>query len=91
MTAVEWWRVLNIGLCVVAWVWLMVDLKSNYLDLSTRRLYLTFSLAAAIFAIGFATFENLQQGNPLGLRVPLSTVVPIWCMFGLWAGRNDPQ
>lgn len=77
----EWWRAINVVLAAVGFVLLARGTWQIRGELAERGLYLSISHTFAIFSLGWATFENLLQGNELGFRVPLSTVAAFLCIF----------
>lgn len=89
MDPVTVWREANISLAIVAFVWLMIDLRRIRLSLSSRRLYLTLSLASLLLATFMGSIADIRYHNPAGLWTAFATASCVWCIIGLWIGKND--
>lgn len=83
------WRGFNCALAAVALVYLMLDLRVVRRELSSRRLYLTFSLAGFLLALVVGSLENIAQSNPVGFRTAIATASCFWCLIGLWISRDE--
>lgn len=90
MTFEEIWRACNFLIALVALIWLIIDFKIVYNELSSRRLYLTFSLGVFLLAVVIGAWENTIQGNPVGIRTSLATSASLLAIFGLYVGRKVP-
>lgn len=75
-------RLVNIILSVVVmilmgyqmWVWRRLPEEWRIVGLGMGALVVATAIAAA---------ENLAEGNPIGIRVPLTTIALGWLAFGL--------
>ncbi len=85
----EWWRAANVLLAFAALVYLLIDFKNVYLQLSRRRLYLTFSLMGLLLSVIIGSIESIYQHNPVGFRTALITASCAWCVIGLWVTHKD--
>jgi len=85
----EFWRLANCLLAFAALVYLIVDFQQVYLQLTRRRLYLTFSLMGLLLAVVIGSIENIRQHNPIGLRTAFVTASCAWCLIGLWVTHKD--
>lgn len=83
------WRVANCALASVTLLFLLLDLRVMRRELSSRRLYLTFSLAGFLLALVVGSIENIAQTNPVGYRTALATASCLWCLIGLLVGKDE--
>jgi len=85
----EIWRVFNCLLALGALVYLIVDFRRVYMELTRRRLYLTLALMGLLLSVVIGSIENIRQHNPLGIRTAVVTASCAWCLIGLWVTHKD--
>lgn len=83
------WRIANCALASFALLFLMLDLRVVRRQFSSRRLYLTFSLAGFLTALVVGSLENISQHNSVGFRTAIATAACLWCLIGLIVGTDE--
>lgn len=84
------WRAANFVLSILALGYLLGDLKLRRRELSTRRLYLTLSLAGLLSGVAIGSIYYILNDTGAHLHTAIFTASSIWCILGLWLSRNDP-
>ena len=89
-----WWRLFNALAAIVAFGWLLLDLRDHWRVLSQRRLFLTLSLGGLLAAVVVGTTRNLANGDralPPSWPTAIVTASVLWCLIGLWVSKGDPS
>lgn len=90
MELTDIWRATNFVLSTLALGYLLIDFVARRRDLSTRRLYLTLSLAGLLAGVAIGSIYYILIDAGAHLHTAIFTASSIWCILGLWLSRNDP-
>lgn len=91
MDTIDYFRIGNSVLALVAMIWLVVDLVTRAKFLTSRRLYLTLALIGFMIAVLFGSLEQISQDVRPGFRTAFTAAACIWTLIGLYLGRDDDK
>lgn len=92
MELMDWVRVLNATLALVALVMLAQDVCRRWRLQDRGATYLTLALGGLLFVVAEFSIEAIiLDVQPAGPRLVIATAATIWVIIGLWFRRKDAR